>query len=337
MSEIASIDCGYLATVQAMADELWTDPIKNIDFIASAESARAVLENQQVNLAPLQSTTKNYTVSLEWLQVCDLVVEACSDDCSIDGDDASPVCKEYELSCLGELAFKVFDRVYRDRTIDAQKSVAYNMEIRKKALDEALAQAVDAALLLYAGTNVFTGSPGTVGAHVTTIPAASWNDNIWGYFARVARGNKFRSPYGISGDNLFQLIYNRLAELQNADGKGNVAKMGDLRNRMYLDPENIEVIAAHYTFLIHKTAVAILNKAWYPVGAANAVKLTADRMAWSEASRNLPGIYYDIFTERGCTNNDYYTAYKLQAHGLFAVNPTPCSETNTGILAFECV
>jgi hypothetical protein len=336
MSVIASIDCGYLATVQAMADELWTDPIKNIDLVASAESARAVLANQQVSFAPLQSKTKNYTVSLEWLQVCDLEVESCSDDCSIDGEDASPVCKDYELDCMGELSFKVFDRVYRERTIDGQQSVAYNLEMRKKTLDESIAQAVDAALLLNAGTNVFTGAPGTVAAGVTTLGANAWNDNIWGYLALVARMNKFNSPYGITGYNLYQLIYNRLAEIANADGKGNVAKMGDLKSRMYLDPENVEVIAPAYTFLLHKTALAILNKAWYPVGGANAVQLTADRMAWSESSRNLPGIFYDVFTERGCLSNDYYTAYKVQAHGLIALNPTPCSETNTGILAFAC-
>jgi hypothetical protein len=336
MSVIASIDCGYLATVQAMADELWTDPIKNIDLIASVESARAVLENQRVNFVDLQSKTKEKKVSIEWLQVCDLEVQTCSDDCSIDGEDATPVCKEYELTCLGELAFKVFDRVYRERTIEAQQSVAYNLEMRKKAIDEALAQATVAGLLLNAGTNAYTGGIGTVTAGLTTIAAANWNDNIWGYLALVARMNKFNSPYGDTGYNLFQLIYNRLAEIANADGKGNVAKMGDLKSRMYLDPENVEVVAPGYTFLIHKTAVALLNKAWYPVGAANAVNLTADRMAWSESSRNLPGIFYDVFTERGCESNDYYTAYKVQAHGLFAVNPTPCSETNTGILAFSC-
>jgi hypothetical protein len=336
MSEIGHVDCGYLATVQAMADALWTDPIKNIDLIASAESAKAVLANQQVRMTELQDKNKKKVVSLEWLTACDASLTACSDDCSIDGDDAEPVCKEYEISCLRESAFKVYDRVYRERTTEAQESVALNIETRKKLLDEYIAQLIIAGLVTNAGTNVFTGGVGTVAAAVTTIAAANWNDNIWGYFARVARGNKFNSPYAITGDNLFQLIYNRLAELGNADGKGNVAKMGALQNRMYLDPENVEAIAEHYTFLLHKTAVAFVNKTWYPLGGANAVNLTADRLAWSENSRNLPGVAYDIFTERGCLSNDYYTAYKVQLHGLFAVNPAPCSETNTGILAFAC-
>lgn len=336
MSQIATVDCGYLATIQAMADELWIDPIKNIDLIADAESAKAVLENQQVKLGDLQVKDKKRVVSLEWLTACDADTQACSDDCSIDGDDATPECKDYEISCLQESTFKVFDRVYREKTSNPAESIAFNLEYRKKRLDEWIAQYIVTALVANAGTNAFTGAPGTVGAAVTTIPAANWNDNIWGYFARVIRGNKFKSAYGITGDNLFQLIYNRLAEFANADGKGNVNKMGALQNRMYLDPENVEAIAAGYTFLLHKTAAAFVGKSWYPQGGANAVELTADRMAWSEPSRNLPGISYDVFTERGCTSNDYYTAFKVQLHGVFALNPTPCSETNTGILAFTC-
>jgi len=334
MSEIFSVDCGYLATVQAMADELWMDPIKNIDLIADAESAKAVLENQSVNFSEITGSKKR-KLSLEWLTTCDATTTDCTDDCTITGDDATPECKEYEIECLQESAFKVFDRVYRERTIEAQESIAFNLEARKKLLDEWIANYIVTQLVANAGTNAFTGAPGTVAAAVTTIPAASWNDMIWGYFNRVVRGNKFKNPYMITGDNLYQLIFNRMMEAANADGKGNAAKIGTI-SKIYLDPENVEAAAANNTFLIHKTAAAFVSKAWYPLGAANAVTLTADRMAWSEPSRNLPGVFYDVFTERGCDSNDYYTAVKVQLNGVFAMNPYPCTETNTGVLAFEC-
>jgi hypothetical protein len=106
--------------------------------------------------------------------------------------------------------------------------------------------------------------------------------------------------------------------------------------KMYLDPENIETVSPATTFMLHKTAAAFVNKAWYPQGAPNAVELMADQMAWSEASRNLPGVSYDIITKRTCVANDYFTAFKVQLHGLFAINPTPCEETNNGILKFAC-
>lgn len=329
------IDCGYLATIQAKADAIWLDPIKNIDLKADVNSAKAVIENQAVKFGEIQQKDKKRVISLEWLTDCDAATEACTDDCSIDGEDATPECKEYEITCLQESSFKVADRVYRERTINPEESIAFLLERRKKLLDEYIAKFVLTGILAAAGTNVYTGGAGaTVAAALTTITAANWNDNIWGYFDLVARLNKFTSPYGITGTNLYQLIFNRSLEVGNADGKGNYAKMNTLK--MYLDPENVEVIAPAYTFLLHKTAVAFVGKAWYPLGGANAVQLTADRMAWSENSRNLPGVSYDIFTERTCLNNDYFTAFKVQLHGLFALNPSPCSATNTGILAFAC-
>ena len=148
--------------------------------------------------------------------------------------------------------------------------------------------------------------------------------------------NQFSNPYAISGVNLFQLVYNRLAEFQNADGKGNVNKMGDLRSRLYFDVQNVESIAPGATFLLHKSAVAFIGKAWYPLGGANAVELIPGEMAYSLNSNNLPGISYDIFTQRTCVANEYYTAFKVQLHGVAALNPSPCSDTNTGILAFQC-
>jgi hypothetical protein len=336
MSEIGIQECGYLTDVSIEQERAWADPIKNIDLKANADAARAVLENQQINMGPLLVKDKKHIVNVEWLTDCDATTEACTDDCTIDGEDASPECKEYGISCLRESSFKVPDRAYRERTIANTQSIAFLIERRKKLLDEWIARYIITGLVANAGTNVFTGAPGTVAAAVTSIPAINWNDNIWGYLARVALGNQFTSPYAISGDNLFQLVYNRRAEYQNADGKGNVNKMGGLRDRTYFDVFNVEAIAEHYTFLLHKTAVAFINKAWYPLGAANAIELMADEKAWSDTSRNLPGITYDIFTQRSCASNEYYTAFKVQLHGVFAVNPTPCSETNTGILAFAC-
>jgi hypothetical protein len=335
MSQIAHIDCGFLATVQAKADARWLDPIKNIDMIASATTAKAVLENQSVKLGELQDKNKKLVVSLEWLTDCDATTTDCSDDCTIDGADASPVCKEYEVTCLQEATFKVADRAYRERTIDAPDSIAFLLEMKKKMLDEWIAQYILTALHTNVGTNVYTGGVGTVAGSTTSIPAAAWNDNIWGYFDLVSRMNKFGNAYGITGTNLYQLIFNRSLEAGNADGKGNFAKMNTLK--MYLDPENVETIAANHTFLLHKNAAAFVGKAWYPLGGANAVELMPGQMAWSENSRNLPGVSYDVITKRTCVSNEYYTAFKVQLHGTFALNPTPCSETNTGILQFACV
>jgi len=334
MSVIGSVDCGYLATLQAMMDKIWVDPIANIDLIADVEAAKAVLENQQVNFSEITGKKKR-TMSLEWQTKCDVTTTACTDDCDITGEDIEPECKEYEIECLRETTFLVPERVYRERTITMQESIARNMLLHKKALDEWLAQYIVTGLLANAGTNAFTGGVGTVAAALTTIPSNNWDDYIWGYFNRVIRGNKFKSPYLLTGDNLYQLLFNRQHEAMTEAGKAAMSKIGSIR-KVYVDPENVEAIALNTTFLIHKTAVAFVNKAWYPLGAVNAEKRAGVYWMWSEASNNIPGVYYDIFLKEACAENDFTQAYKVQLHGLFAMNPYPCDETNTGILAFAC-
>jgi hypothetical protein len=336
MSEIAHIDCGYLATIQAKLEEKWTNPITNIDLIARADAAKAVLENQTVSFGELQSKDKKLVVSVEWQTDCEGETEDCTDDCTISGDDATPECKEYEVACLQESSFKVADRAYRERTITSQDSIADLLGRRMKLLDEWIAAYVLTGIHTNVGTNVYTGAPGTVAGTTTTIGAGDWNDNIWGYLALVEKMNQFSNSYLISGYNLFQLIYNRMAEFANADGKGNVNKMGFLQNRVYFDPFNVESDFSAHTFMLHKNAAAFIGKAWYPLGGANAVELVPGQMAYSLNSLNLPGIVYDVFTQRTCLSNEYYTAVKVQLHGLFATNPSPCSATNTGMLQFVC-
>jgi hypothetical protein len=145
--------------------------------------------------------------------------------------------------------------------------------------------------------------------------------------------NKMRQVYGLTGSNLYQLLWSAPLDGANADGKGAAKKVGTIP--MYQDPENIESVAPAQTFLLHRGAAAFISKAWYPRNAINAVNPEANIYIWSEPSNNLPGVEYDIFMQKSCTGNEFYEAYKVQLHGLFALNPLPCND-HTGILVFEC-
>jgi hypothetical protein len=146
--------------------------------------------------------------------------------------------------------------------------------------------------------------------------------------------NKFRNPYAITGNNLYQLLFNTPLETGTSVDKGGVKKVGTLR--IYQDPENIEDHAAGQTFLVNKTAVAFLNKAWNKINPINAEVKAGQYWEWSEESKNLPGVWYDITMKETCVGNDFYQAFKIKLHGLFVTNPYPCDEDNTGILIFEC-
>lgn len=328
------LSCGYLHMIQKIADDVWDDPMKNNDLIADVISARAVLENQAVRLVEMQDKNKNYEVQVEWLTKCNADTQSCSDDCDITGEDATPSCEHYDMDCLQESNFKVPLRHYRERTIDLQQAIAFNKLIHMRVLDEYVAQYIVTGILSCAGTNLFTGGPGTVVGTTTFIPPQSWDDSIWGYFDQVRRLNKMRNVYGITGNNLYQLLFNRPLEAGNANGSGNFRKMQTIR--MYQDPENVETISPGDTFLLHKSAVAFVNKAWNPLNAANAINRAGNYWEWSEESMNIPGVFYDITLKETCEGNEFYQAMKIKLHGLFICNPYPCDEDNTGVLVFEC-
>jgi hypothetical protein len=328
------LSCGYLHTIQRMADDIWTDPMKNNDLIADVITTKAVLENQAVNFTEIERA-KNNELRVEWLTKCDIEVGECSDDCDISGEDADPQCKDYEIECLYETEFKVRLRAYRDRTIEMQQAIAFQKLAHMTALDERLTQYVIAGLTAAVGTNLFTQGVGNVVGTTTYIAPQYWDDAIWGYFDQVKRLNKFRNPYLITGNNLYQLLFNRPLEAANAQGgAANVRKINTLR--VYQDPENIEDHASGDSFLIHKTAVALLNKAWNKINPINAEVKAGQYWEWSEESKNIPGIFYDFTMKETCVGNEFYQAMKIKLHGLFAVNPFPCDDDNTGVLLFEC-
>ncbi len=327
------ISCGYLHTIQRMADDIWADPMKNNDLIADVVTAKAVLENQSVNFTEITGT-KNNELRVEWLTKCDIEVTSCSDDCTITGEDADPACKDYEIDCLYETSFKVPLRAYRDRDIEMQQSIAFQKLAHMKALDEQVAAYILAGIVAGAGTNLFDGGIGDVHGTTTYIAPAYWDDAIWGYFDQVKRLNKFRNPYLLTGNNLYQLLFNRPLEAGNANGSGNFRKLNTLR--VYQDPETIEDNAEGQSFLIHKTAVAFLNKAWNKINPINAEVKAGQYWEWSEESKNLPGVYYDFIMKETCSGDDFYQAFKIKLHGLFATNPFPCDDDNTGVLVFEC-
>jgi hypothetical protein len=327
------ISCGYLHTIQRMADDIWADPMKNNDLIANVIVAKAVLDNQSVNFTELTGT-KNQELRVEWLTKCDITVGECSDDCTITGEDADPQCKDYEMGCLYETEFKVPLRAYRDRTIEMQQSIAFQKLAHMRALDERLAQYIIAGIVNGAGTNLFTGGVGDVNGTTTYIAPQYWDAAIFGYFDQVKRLNKFRNPYLITGNNLYQLIFNIPFDASNANGAGDFRKLNTLK--IYQDPENIEDHAAGQSFLLHKTAAAFLNKAWNKINPINAEVKAGQYWEWSEESKNIPGVFYDITMKETCEGNDFYQAFKIKLHGVFAMNPYPCDEDNTGVIVFEC-
>lgn len=335
MSQISTIDCGSLATIQLMAADRWLNAGNKKDYIANVEAAKAVLENQGgVNLVELKDPNKERKISLEWPEKCSITVDSCAeDDCTITGSDVTPVCKEYDVECLGETSYKLGERGYRTKTLEFQQAMADNQLKHMKAMDEKIAALILAGLDANAGINVYTTAPGSVVSDITYIGAANWNEYIAGYLAMVARMNKMRNPVVLDSTNLFQLWFNLQKDAANADGKGAWAKLTSVLGNPYFDPENMTGDYAAKTYIFDQGSVYFASKTWNP---SRPEKKAGDRYLYSVPSNNLPGISYDIFTQETCSSNEFYVATKIQLHGGFYTTPYPCDENNTGILTFKC-
>jgi len=345
-----TLDCGALAIIQKKIEDFWRDPrLVSIDLIPNDGVAKAVLQNQDIIIGEIASKVKNRTVSVEWQTKCDVDVRPCSDDCDIEGEDVTPECEEYNAECLYETSFVMQKRAYRDKFADFADNFARNVVLHKKAMIDNLNLGMLAWLAGNAGVNQFTGGRGTVAGGVTTIPASLWDESIWGYFAQVLDMNQFSSSYMLSGNNLYQQVWN--ARMMNA----NMNMFEWMKPTFDLRAFNTLGIADS-TLLVHKTAGAFINKAWNPLGAQNAIEQVGGQyLEWSDSlglnlneplnipglsnqtTIGLPNVYVDITLKEWCENNDFYVGVKMKLWGNLALNPKPCNDDVTGILYFECV
>jgi hypothetical protein len=338
MSEIFDVDCGFLAVVQAMAADRWKNAANRKDYIANVNAALALIENQSgVNLIELKDPGKRKKVSLEWPTKCDLTIDDCSTDiCTITGTDVTPECKEYEIECLGSQSFAVNEFEYRDRTMEFQQALADNFNRHLKVLDERVAAVILAGLDANGGTNEYNGDPGTVVGDTTTIGSADWNEHIFSYLALVTAINRISSPTLLSGVSPFFRMWWEISRDQaNADGKGAANKLSSI-GTPYFDLFNIPTLYPNKTYLFDNGAAYFTSKVWYPAGAANAMRRQGTDLLYSIPSNNIPGVNYDVIVREVCSANDYQTQVLITLNGIMAINPVGCTETNTGILIFEC-
>jgi hypothetical protein len=344
-----TFDCGELAIIQKKIDDFWRDPkLINIDMIPVDGVAKAVLTNQDIIIGEIASKSKQRTVSVEWQSKCDIEVQDCSDDCNIEGEDVTPNCEEYTADCLGETSFVMQKRAYRDKFAEFSDNFAKNIVLHKKAMIDRINYATLAFLGLNAGVNQFTNGIGTVAGAVTTIPAMHWDEKIWGYFAQVLDYNQFSGAYMLSGNNLYQQVWNARLANANMNLFEWLKPTFDMRAFNHHNSPNA-------TLLVHKTAAAIINKAWNPIGMQNAIQQVGGQyLEWSDSlgmnlsmPLNIPGLtnqstiglpqlYVDVTMKEWCENNDFYVGVKMKIWGNYALNPKPCNDEITGILYFEC-
>jgi hypothetical protein len=106
--------------------------------------------------------------------------------------------------------------------------------------------------------------------------------------------------------------------------------------KTYSDLFNMESVAPKTTYLIERGSVAFANRAlWAGVTAQNAKKHGADGLKYSQPSKNIPGLVYDVYTKSTCSSE--FEKVDVLIDGRFAVvNGAEACNGATGVLEFIC-
>lgn len=321
-----------LVDIQVKMAEIWDDAIQRQDYVAHTDPVKAILANQTANMSGLKGG-KDRTIDIGWINACEIADESCQ-ICTIDGEELSTNVQEVELSTCREAAFKVEEGIFRSNLFDAEEVIAKGFLAAAKELDEFWAATLVAFMNANPGVNAVTNGKGVVAGTNTTIIPAFWDSGLMGYFARVAASNQFVNPFLVSGNNLYESVWNANYERGQAGDESKALKYGSMP--IYFDLFNIDSINADLTtYLLHRGSIAFAAKNYY-----NERVRYMDEHRWSIPSMNLPGVRYDVHYKDSCETEGSYDAmtyqFKLRTFGDFFLNPTGCDSTRTGILTFTC-
>lgn len=317
-----------LLAYQVPADELWASSTITNEFVANVEVVKAIKANQTARLAPLTGSEKDRTLRLIWLSACDLALSDVTNDCSWTGTELQSNVKEMTLTRRKSVAFFVNDKEWRSNQFNKEEAIAKGMLKAMKLLDNHIAAETVPYLNSFAGVNQYQGGLAQ-GTGYDTIPAAYWTADLFGEFHLLAKYNHFQSPYLISGKNLYKEGWNAQMNVVNSDSKDELNKFNSMR--AYYDIFNIDTVNTpdYSTFLMDVGAVALESKVYYP----NMVEYRFDTR-YSVASKNIPGISYDVIYKEACANNEITHNFLLTATWGIWNNPVGCDTDETGVLRF---
>lgn len=325
-----------LVQTQVRADAMFTNDMMKADFEANTKVWDGIKAEMNANVSILEGSEKDRDVKIHWINACGDTVSDCDgDDCDLEGAELGTDSQVYSLEQCKQYKFTVDEMLFRQNDYSMEEVVAKGFLKADKALSETIARGGVAALESFKGTNTVTNGPGTVNGVTTEtdIAAADWNARLFAYLYRVGIQNEMSNPFLMSGEALWEERFLAMQYQANGEGKGD-ANMFKLI-RTYFDLFNIDPINAPdlKAYLINRGSVAFASKNYY--GAVPTTYIGAGQQRYSIASRNLPGVRFDVFYTNRCTATTMKHDFKLIAKYDYFLNPTGCDAGRTGVLAFN--
>lgn len=330
------VDCSALLKSKHKIEEVWKDSGVVTDYIAEVEALKTIMSKQTARFPDLEDPTKDRTVKVSWFTNCNPTAPTTTiDQCTVGGDEVSDNCTEYVLDMELQTGFNVREKVFRRSDRSKEEVIAFKTMEVLRGLDEAVVQTVISRLdAACKGENVFLNGF-TFSNMDTVIPAASWTPELFAYFAQAQIMNRMRGSYLLSGHNLFQANWIAQQNASNANGSGANKMLSSIPT--FYDMFNIDpVLGVKKTFLIHPSAVAFVNKAYFPA-TPEKIDGKSGVMRYSINSQNLPGIKYDVIVDVICEGNDWIYKFGFFFKGGFFCNPASCDNKLKLLLGFRCV
>lgn len=333
-----------LLETQLKVDTIWKDSQVNQFYKAEVEGLRAIRENSAATFEALTDTTKNNTVSINWIVTTGLVAtEGVVDNCIITGPTVASDKKVYALDMFPKVDFSLTEQQLKDSILSKEEVVAKAMLEVLRVLDEQLATRAMAKTDAYAGANLFLqangGYPLTL-AGKTQIPTAAAAVDVFAYLNQAMILNRMRGAFLVENGTMYQQQLVAGFNSGNLNGQGTQAAFGSMK--IYNDLFNMN--AAGLTtdaLLISRGALAFVHKARFdavPVYIAGNVNQTH----YSVASPSLPGVRYDVIYTMDCApglvvnDTDIKHTFRVMANAGLFLNPTR-TPGNTGVLAIDRV
>ncbi len=321
----------------------WADAIWNTQFKAAADSARICLENQTARVQPGEllsgsgPNSKKRTVKVYWQNTCAITTGAETDECAAASVELTDDEQDIAITNSRESSFKTSWKVHRVVPHVMNQTIARGLLQCCKQLDEYLSAQFLAFLAANNGALENTPSVGAASAgpdtNVWEIESINWNVDLMTEFILSAMHARFDAAYMLHGENLWRERFKAGQYAANDDGKGENNLFGTLP--MYWDPVGFAASSvSSESFLVNRSACALLTGNYFDMAP---VEFGGQHRMYKIASRNLPGVYYDVHEMETCTSDDMVVSYKVLANYAFALNPLGCVADRTGILQYSKV
>ena len=328
-----AITNSVLPLVLRRASEVWPGNMSEKDFIPHIETLYA-LRDQQTAQIQLVNLPDGVDARIAWMTQCGLTVDnLVTTDCSFTGAEADTEKMDLSIDQAKQTTFSVPLDAYRDNLFGFADALATNLNMTMVVQAESVAQYCVGVMNANLGVNEYTTASGwTVSGTSTTIEASQWDSTaIFGRFQIAARKNRFNNPFLLSGENLYQLAYMARTSNGNGEGKGDFVRINEMP--IYNDIFNVDEVndPSLLTYMVERGTFAFASKGYYPTAPET---LNGNFQRFSIRNRFFPSLIHDVETLVDCSSGVWKQHWKVIPRYKLFLNPTGCTATRTGVLAF---